>query len=176
MRRILPVMALLLAMPLFAEAKDDDSDGTSKRRFPRVRLGGIMVNAGYTRWSGWGPGYWGPWGPAYGFSPWYGFRGSMFAMGPGWWDPWFYGGGFYPGFITGYPWAADKGEVKLAATDKTAQVYIDGAFAGNVGKLKSMWLDPGAYQLEIRAAGTDSPQFQKKIYVLSGKSLKLETR
>ncbi len=152
MQRLIPVL-FLIATALFA-------DTSSKRRMPRVRLGGISVGAGYSHWGGGRPVYWGgPWGPAYGWGPWYGYGlGSM----------------FYPGYFSGFAYAPDKGEVKLTAADKNAEVYIDGGFAGTAGRLKSMWLDPGVYNLEVRP-GTGDP-YQKKIYVLSGKALRLEAR
>lgn len=42
--------------------------------------------------------------------------------------------------------------------------------SGRAGKLKRMWLDPGAYNLELRAGGRTLTQ---KIYVLSGKTLRV---
>ena len=63
------------------------------------------------------------------------------------------------------------GEVKLGSSSKTAAVYLDGAYAGTVGKLKNLWLQPGVYNIEVRDdAGA---VWQKKIYVLSGKTLEL---
>ena len=35
-----------------------------------------------------------------------------------------------------------------------------------------MWLDPGAYDLSIESA--DGSRFQQRIYVLSGKTLKIK--
>jgi hypothetical protein len=63
------------------------------------------------------------------------------------------------------------GEVKLNDAPKDAMVYLDGAYAGSVAKLKSMWLEPGIYQLEVRDDG--GLAWEKKIYVLSGKTLDL---
>lgn len=159
MRRF-ATLALLCSALLFAAPRDsDDSDSGRRSRFPRVRLGGVMVNAGYSRWSGpWGPGWW---GPAYGFNPWIGYP---------------FGSYFYPGFWGGYGWASDKGEVKLIASDKEAEVYIEGAYAGTAGRLKSMWLDPGVYNIEVRRANSVDQPYRKKIYVLTGKALRLEAR
>jgi len=139
-----------------------DDDGEKRRRMPRVRLGGVMVNAGYTRWSGGGFGPWG-WGP-------YSYWGS----------PWMYGG-FYGAvpfmMMPGFAWGPDKGEVKLSSANRDAEVYIEGAFAGTASRLKSMWLDPGVYNIEVRPAGSKGGDgFQKKIYVLSGKVMRLEAR
>jgi hypothetical protein len=63
------------------------------------------------------------------------------------------------------------GEVKLNDAPKEASVYLDGAFAGEVAKLKSMWLEPGVYQVEVR--DDSGATWEKKIYVLSGKKLDL---
>lgn len=157
--RSFALLTLLAGALLFAAPKDTGDDGRRNSRFPRVRLGGVMVNAGYTRWSGpWGPGLW---GPAYGFNPWIGYP---------------FGSYFYPGFWGGYGWASDKGEVKLIASDKNAEVFIEGAYAGKAGQLKSMWLDPGVYNLEVRRANSADQPYRKKIYVLSGKALRLEAR
>jgi hypothetical protein len=64
------------------------------------------------------------------------------------------------------------GEVKIASAPKEAMVYLDGAYAGAAGKLKSMWLEPGVYNLEIRDDAGAS--WSQKIYVLSGKTLPLK--
>jgi hypothetical protein len=50
-------------------------------------------------------------------------------------------------------YAEDKGEVKLSADPKTAEVYIDGAYAGKADQLRTMWLDSGAYDLSLSAKG-----------------------
>jgi len=57
-----------------------------------------------------------------------------------------------------------------AGFPKTAEVLIDGAYAGTVATLKStLRLDPGAYNLCIKAAG--HADYCRCIYVLSGKNL-----
>ena len=70
----------------------------------------------------------------------------------------------------GFPWGPDKGEVKLINAAKDAEVYIDGAFAGQAGGLKSMWMSPGAYDIEVRGAKV----VKKRVYVLSGKVLRIQ--
>ena len=118
----------------------------------RVRLGGIAVTAGYTNFGGF---------PFYPYLP--------FAYDPFWFafNPY-----FYPGYFTGFGYQADKGEVKLRDIgSRDATVYLDGAYAGPASKLKSMWLDPGAYNLEIRSASGDT--FERRIYVLTGKTLNI---
>jgi len=62
------------------------------------------------------------------------------------------------------------GEVKFPRAPKESLVYVDGGFAGSAAKLKSMWLEPGIYNLEVREG---DKVWQKRIYVLSGKTLQL---
>jgi len=129
------------------------TSGEKKSHWP-IHLGGVMVGAGYSHFSGGYPyygGYPGGWGGYY-FDPFL-------------WTP-FYHSGFYSGFAYG----PHMGDVKLQNIEKTATVYLDGALAGPVEKLKDMWLDPGTYQLEIRDG---KRRLTQKIYVLSGKTLKV---
>jgi hypothetical protein len=90
------------------------------------------------------------------------------AYGWGWyapyWGPYPYGYGYY-----GY--APATGALKFDTSVKDAEVYIDGAYAGTVGKLKTMNLKPGSYDIEVRAPGRT--QFDKKVYVAAGKTLHL---
>ena len=80
------------------------------------------------------------------------------------WGPYPYGYGYY-----GY--APATGAVKFDTDVKDAEVYIDGAYAGTVGKLKTVNLRPGSYDIEVRALGRT--QFDKKVYVAAGKTLHL---
>ena len=79
------------------------------------------------------------------------------------WRPAYYGGYYY-----GYPAA---GQVKLDTKVKNAEVFINGAFAGDTQHNKSMHLRPGTYNLEIREAG--HPKFSQRLYVVAGKTLHL---
>jgi PEGA domain len=147
MRRhwLLPTLGTLILQAAFAG--DDDS-----RR--RVRLGGISAGASYMT----GPAWYGPWsyGPGF-YRPWWGL------YDPFWSSPYLHSG-LYRGFAAG----PGMGQIKLNAP-KEASVYLDGAFAGSAQKLKSIWLEPGVYELEVsNAAGH---QYRKKVYVLSGKTL-----
>jgi hypothetical protein len=95
--------------------------------------------------------------PAFGW----GYRG-----GPYWGSYW----GPYPYYgYYGYP--AATGTLKFHTDVKDAEVYIDGAYAGTVGKLKTMYLRPGSYDIEVRAAGR--AQFDQKVYIAAGKTLNL---
>jgi hypothetical protein len=135
---------------------------TAQAEGTRVRLGGVSVSGGYYSGPGWyGPGYWSPawWGPAM-WRPW----------GPMWADPLWYGAWAHPGYWNGFLQGPGMGEVKLSKPSEEAMVYLDGAYAGPAKKLKSMWLEPGVYSLEVR---DDGRTWQRKIYVLSGKTLAL---
>ena len=90
---------------------------------------------------------------------------------PGWYAPfwgpyWGYGPGYY-----GYYAHPNAGEVKLDTKVKDAQVFINGSYAGTTKQNKSMYLRSGTYNLEIREAGRTA--YAEKIYVVSGKTLKL---
>ena len=157
-RGLLPVALMLCSTATVAWA----SDGEGRR----IRLGGVSAGATYNRGAAW----WGPyaygympaaWGPAY-WRPW----------GPAWWDPFWYGGWAHPGYWNGFAQGPLTGEVKLTDAPKEAMVYVDGAYAGTAGKLKNMWLEAGAYNLELR--DESGRNWQKRIYVLTGKTLALK--
>jgi PEGA domain len=136
--------------------EDDSSSGGG--RSLRLRLGMISLGAGYSRFS-----------PCYPADP------SFYPLGCESAAFWFPGLGAYPFFAPGYfAYGSDKGEVKLAADPKSAEVYLDSAYAGTAEHLKSMWLDPGAYDLSLAASG--GKVFHQRIYVLSGKSLKITAK
>jgi hypothetical protein len=119
-----------------------------------VRLGGVIVGAGYSHFSG-----------SYCcYSPYY------YDAFDGYYGPFGYGPWNYPFWYT-QP-GPNKGTVKLDKVEKTAQIYIDQAFAGVAKDLKTIYLDPGAYDLEVRPLGKEP--VQKRVYVLSGKTVKLE--
>jgi PEGA domain len=91
--------------------------------------------------------------------------------GFGWgWGGWYapYWGPYPYGFYDGYDWPR-TGTVKLDSHVKDAEVYIDGAYAGKVGKLKSMNLRPGSYNIEVRSPGQTS--FEQKVFVVAGKTI-----
>ncbi|HEY7390184.1 MAG TPA: PEGA domain-containing protein [Bryobacteraceae bacterium] len=143
-------------------ASGNQNDHQSSGQETHVRLGGFSVSAGYAHF---GPGvypYGFPYGPYY--SP---IAASL------WWDSiW----GFYPaGYPAGYFTPADgKGEVKLNDAPKDATVYLNGGYAGTVEHLKSFWLDPGVYDLVLSTP--DGREYQQRVYVLTGKTLKIEAK
>ena len=87
-------------------------------------------------------------------------------FGWGWYSPYW---GSYP-YGYGY-YSPHTGALKLDTNVKDAEVYVDGAYAGTVGKLKTMTFRPGSYEIEVRAPGRT--QFDKKVYVAAGKTLHL---
>lgn len=143
--------------------------GAGKEGGSRVRLGGVTVGAAYTR--GW-PGYYGPryWGPG-----WYGagaYRAWGYWPSWGWYDPFWYSPlAVHPGYWMGFGPGEGMGEVKLDTDSRAASVYIDGAYAGSVKDRRNMWLRPGTYELRLR--DTDKKVYAQRIYVLSGKTLRI---
>ena len=134
----------------------------SKQSFGKethFRFGGIAVSASYAHsWPGVYP-YGFPYGPFY--SP---------VSAALWWDSFW---GFFPAaYPVGYFSPGDgRGEVKLNDAPKSASVYVNGGYAGTVEHLKSFWLDPGVYDLVLSTP--DGRQYQQRVYVLTGKTLKI---
>jgi hypothetical protein len=143
-------------------ASTEPTGSVEASKQPRIRLGGISLTGGYSRFSG--PGYWGP--------PYYGYYDSPYWT-PFWQTYFPYGAGF-PGFYPAYNFqrGPSMGEIKLQAEPVTASVFINDAYAGRAQDLKSMSLEPGVYNLRIETDGR--PSFTRRLYVLSGKTLKVE--
>jgi hypothetical protein len=147
--------------------EEDDDDGKPAKTHTHVHLGTVTVGASYTNF---GHAFIGPFYP-YPYYPYGAFSvGAFYTPFTGY--P-FYGPFYYPAYGPVFNYGPGKGEVKLSSLgrNKSAEVYIDNAYAGIAGKLKQMWLDPGVYDLSLKAA--DGSSFTKRIYVLSGKSLKI---
>jgi len=157
--------------------KDEAEDESAKppKSKTHFHLGAITVGASYTNF---GHAFVGPFYPyyAYPFYPYYPYGAfSVSAFYTPYFSDAFYGPySYYAPYAPGFGYATGKGEVKLASLgrNKGASVYIDNAYAGPADKLKQMWLDPGAYDLSLQAA--DGSTFRQRIYVLSGKTLKIE--
>jgi hypothetical protein len=156
-----------------AVAKDESEVETASRdqqrtvivaKESRVRIGGISLVGGYSRFSG--PLYWG--------APYYGYYASPYWT-PFWQTYFPYSGplqAFYPAYS--FQRRPNMGEIKLHAEPRTASVFINDAYAGTAEDLKSIWLEPGAYDLKIEAA--DGSSFSRRLYVLSGKTLKVDAQ
>jgi hypothetical protein len=119
-----------------------------------LRLGAVALNGGYIS------------GPLYSYTP-YGYYPYYGAAFEPLWAP--FNSYYYPPETLAY--GADKGQIRLKTDPKDAAVYIDGAYAGTVQHLKSIWLDPGAYDVSISAAGCEP--FRQRVYVLTGKTLSI---
>lgn len=147
--------------------KKDNNDETAQapeKRKLRLRLGGFSVGASYTHYSG--PVYF-PYAYPYAFGP-FGLYPGDWVAASYWYPLW----SPYPYYGPGaFAYSNGRGELRLATDPKEAQVFIDGGYAGTADKLKSLWLDPGAYDLTVSAAGHDD--FHQRVYMLSGKSLKI---
>jgi hypothetical protein len=148
------------------ENSNDKEAPTEKRKF-RLRVGGVSVGASYSHFSG--PYYY-PYAYPFGYPP--------FGFYPG---DWVTASFWYP-IASPYPFYAPdsfrygdgRGEIRLTTEPKEAKVFIDGGYAGPAGKLKTLWLDPGAYDLTVSAAGRED--FHQRLYVLSGESLKITAK
>ena len=114
-----------------------------------VRFGGLVVGAGYSSGPYWYPRY-------------------------GLYDPFWYSPYIHPGLYTGFMQQPNMGQVKLDTVEKDASVYVDGAYAGSAQKLKSFWLAPGVYNLELRDDAQRS--YRQRVYVLSGKTLAIRPK
>jgi hypothetical protein len=115
-----------------------------------------MVGANYSSGPAWyGAGPWG-YGPGI-YRPWWGL-----------YDPFWTSSFIHPALYGGFYNGPNMGQIKLNAP-KDASVYLDGAFAGTVSKLKTISLEPGIYDLEVK--GATGSEYRKKVYGLSGKTL-----
>jgi hypothetical protein len=96
----------------------------------------------------------------------------VFVGGPvvygGWYAPYW---GSYWGPYGYYGYFPNSGEVKLDTKVKTAEVFINGSYAGTTRDNRTMHLRPGEYTIEIRENG--QTPFSQKVYVAAGKTLKL---
>ncbi|MBY0503864.1 MAG: hypothetical protein K2X03_08135 [Bryobacteraceae bacterium] len=86
---------------------------------------------------------------------------SAWGYGPGWAPGPYYGSVYVP------PTHRHEGQLKFDNTDKDAQVYLDGAFAGTVRGLNSSWLREGQHDVELRSHGD---RLHERIYVVAGKT------
>jgi hypothetical protein len=103
-----------------------------------------------------------------------GFRGGVFVGGPGYWGGWgpgYYSGpGYYP-YGYGY-YAPNSGEVKIDTPVKTAEVWINGSYAGTVKEAHTLHLRPGNYDVQIREGGRTL--FTQNVFVAPGKTMHLK--
>lgn len=141
-----------------AQASAKSADSSRQRpvetvRRTRIRHVGLTVGAGYIHHGGY---------PYYGYPYYWGYYDPFF--------PAFYHPGYFGGFVRG----PGMGQLKLNVADKLTEVYLNGGYAGTAADLKSMWLEPGAYNLELR--DPEGQSFQRRIYMLSGKTVRVTPR
>jgi hypothetical protein len=147
-----------------SEEKSEHGRDAGGDRGTRVRFGGLTVGAGYSHFSGYP--YFGSPYPAWPYS-WRSYD-LLFYPSYGW-----LGGFVHPGYYRDYRQSPGMGQVRLRSDDKQAPVYLDGGYAGLAKDLKTIWLTPGAYDLEVR---TDSASYSQRIYVLSGKTVRIDAK
>jgi hypothetical protein len=96
--------------------------------------------------------------------------GPVVGVGWGWspyWAPYW---GPYP-YYGYYAYPQALGALKFDTNVKDAEVYVNGAYAGTIGQLKTMYLPPASYNIEVRAPGRT--QFDRRVYIAAGKTLHL---
>ncbi|MEW5976746.1 MAG: hypothetical protein AB1898_13165 [Acidobacteriota bacterium] len=166
------VLALLIWIPgtgLHAEQAEEPEPSTRETEqveppsTSRVWTGGISLFGRATRYR-----------DSY---AWPGDAGSYPYFG-GLWSPWWPPSdpseSRYPSLLFGLHQQLNKGEVQLRQTEDRDEVFLNGAYAGLAKELKSFWLDPGIYELQIRSGGQSL--FSERVYVLSGKTLRINAR
>ncbi len=136
-----------------AIAAGADEEAASAAKHTHIRLGGLVVGAGYAS----GPAWYNGWHPRYGI-----------------YDPFSYSPTLHSGFYSGFLQQPNMGQVKLDTVAKDASVCLDGAYAASAQKLKSFWLAPGVYNLELR--DDNQRTFTQRVYVLSGKTLAIRAK
>jgi len=148
------------------EPKPTTSTHVRVSRPARVRLGGFVFGAGYSRFGGLP--YYSHFPYNYYYRPW--SQDAFF--------PYYYGAfplaWYHPGWYTGFAYREGLGEVKLRSNLENADVFLDDGFAGKAKELKTIWLEPGAYNLSVEAE--NHTPFAIRIYVLGGKTLKIDAK
>jgi hypothetical protein len=145
-----------------AEARTAQPESRTNLKLGGVTLGGFYSHVRY------------PFHPYY---PYYAPYYLPYGWYPGYyWDSYWhpYGAFYHPGYFLGFAAAEGRGQIRLVDADKQDHVFINGGYAGIAGDLKSMWLDAGVYDLEVKRA--DRQVLNQKVYVLSGKTVKLSVQ
>ena len=149
MRRVLSC-SLVLAIAAFTLGVLWPSDALAQRH--RVRRA-VLVH-GYGYWPRYSPFF-------YGYGP----------FGPFGWSPYWYG--LYPyGFYGPYHYAS---EIRIQATPREAEVYVDGYLVGVVdnfdGFSQRLRLEPGEHEIELFLDGHRT--FSKKMLLRPGESYRI---
>jgi len=130
--------------------------------------------------------------PYYGYRPYYpyyGYRGYYYGYYPGWYwgfgtyfgpyyySPWFYGAYWnYPYYDYPYDYAAGGASLKVNVEPKTAEVFVDGYFAGVVdqfdGMFQSLSVEPGEHEVTVYQPGYRS--IVQRLYLSPGSTLRIK--
>jgi len=93
-------------------------------------------------------------------------RGRVFVAQPFWYGGgWYFPGPFYEPF--GYP--ITTGSIKIDTNAKDAAIYVNGAYAGTVRKLKTFDVKSGTYDIEVR--NPDGSSYRQQVFVPVGKRM-----
>jgi hypothetical protein len=99
----------------------------------------------------------------YGFGA---FGLGYFYYNPYGWHPYYAGSVYYQGGAGGYD-RYESGELRIEASPRTAEVWVDGFYAGIVddfdGAFQSLRLEPGPHQIELVAPGYEPLVFDVRI-------------
>jgi hypothetical protein len=85
----------------------------------------------------------------------------------------FYGPYWGPGYYAPYGYYDNTGKVKIDSKAITADVFVNGSYAGTVKDNKTMHFRQGSYKIEIRQAG--QTLFSENVYVTAGKTMHIST-
>ncbi|HSC26077.1 MAG TPA: PEGA domain-containing protein [Vicinamibacterales bacterium] len=172
-----------------ATASAERGDAPTRRAVPiysRPRSGQTVTGQAVERRvsiDGQGNIYYRPYYPYYPYYYPYGFWGPGYGFGLGYlyYDPFWYGGFGYGGYgYGGYGYGGygatyygsggysqtyrDTGSLRLKISPRDAQVFVDGYFVGSVddfdGIFQKLTLDGGTHQIEIKADGYVTEQFE----------------
>jgi len=90
----------------------------------------------------------------------FGYGRPVFVPGPRWFGPSYWGP---PVYYAVPARSANSGELKVDTNAKDSSVFINGAFAGTVREMKTIWLRSGSYDIEVR--NTNGGVFDQKVFV-----------
>ena len=166
----------MLAVPAVADAQ-------RRVAVPRSRANVIVGARSYSSRYFYRPYYYGPY-----YRSFYPYSSFAFSFGYGWGYP-YYGVGFgygYPAYGYGYPYYGYQypyyggyydmaSSLRVQATPREAEVYIDGYFAGSVdnfdGTFQRLRLEPGEHELQLFMPGHRS--YVQKVYLQPGSTFRV---
>lgn len=103
------------------------------------------------------------------------YRGGVFvgpvyrSWGPGWGYGPYWGPAYGPVYVgNSHP---NSGQIKFDLKDKSAAVYVDGAYAGLTKDVNGKWFRSGKYDLELRRE--DGATYHQRVFVTPGNTLRV---